>query len=187
MKKLLLMLIPVFLFGCVSPSPSPVELPPLPPGAGPAPTAARPAAALLPPLSRVVLNWSTNWQVRLQASDNLQDWHDLNTGSPPLALVSDAPQMFFRAQGQPKVTLAWDASVTSNVTYRIHYGTAPGVYDFSQDAGMGKSLQLGPFVPGSHWYFAATSVMDSRESTYSNEVQWTAPSNALQLTIQIQP
>jgi hypothetical protein len=71
------------------------------------------------------------------------------------------------------VKLAWDASATPGVDYRVHWGSTSGVYENSASAGTSTEFTVTGLGAGK-FYFAVTAV-DSVgwESPYSNEVMGT--------------
>lgn len=75
------------------------------------------------------------------------------------------------------VTLAWDPSPDSGVgLYRVHYGTSPGVYTETQDAGLSMTNTVLGLTGGVTYYFAVTAVGTNQlESDFSNEVSYTPP------------
>jgi hypothetical protein len=73
------------------------------------------------------------------------------------------------------VTLAWDANLEPNVVgYKLHYGTAVGVYDAVVDVGNVTQHQLsGVLLYGTLYYFAVSAIDDAGlESGYSNEISY---------------
>jgi hypothetical protein len=72
------------------------------------------------------------------------------------------------------VTLAWDRSVSDNVAgYKLHYGTACGVYESVADVGNVTTFTVTGLQPGVRYYFAATAYSSAgMESAYSNEVSF---------------
>ena len=77
------------------------------------------------------------------------------------------------AAGAQQLTLAWDASASTNVGgYRLYYGTNTRSYQFVTNT----SLMLTQSVVLPHrgrWFFAATAYdTNSLESDFSNEVSW---------------
>jgi hypothetical protein len=71
------------------------------------------------------------------------------------------------------VTLAWDASVSTNVAgYRIYYGTNSRAYFCVTNAGL--VLTQAVVLPHrGRWFFAATAYdTNGLESDFSSEVQW---------------
>lgn len=72
------------------------------------------------------------------------------------------------------VTLAWDASTSSNiVSYAIYYGTASRQYTVKTDVGNVTTATLPNLTPGLTYYFAATAIDASGvESSLSTEVSY---------------
>lgn len=72
------------------------------------------------------------------------------------------------------VNLAWDASVSANVTnYRIYYGTASRTYSNHDHLGNVLTHIVTGLGVGT-WYFTATALdINNNESEYSNEVSTT--------------
>lgn len=72
------------------------------------------------------------------------------------------------------VQLAWDASISSQVTgYKIYAGNASGIYSLTFDAGDVLAYTVTGLVDGT-WYFAATAHDASGvESAFSNEISTT--------------
>ena len=71
------------------------------------------------------------------------------------------------------VTLAWDASASTNVAgYRVYYGTNSRAYCCMTNAGL--VLTQAVVLPrGGRWFFAATAYdTNGLESDFSSEVQW---------------
>jgi hypothetical protein len=98
------------------------------------------------------------------------------------ALIGLAATMSFADQGgiphQPhtsQVTLAWDASTTTDVTgYRLWIGFAPG--GETQPIDVGNSLTTTVKVTnGTTYFFVVTAYDPSGESLPSNEVTYIAP------------
>src|SRR5690242_10304449 len=75
------------------------------------------------------------------------------------------------------VTLAWDASTDPMVTgYNIYSGTVSHGYTNIVNAGTATSLTLSNLVPGTTYYFAATTyTLSGLESDYSLETAYTVP------------
>ncbi len=71
-----------------------------------------------------------------------------------------------------QVTLEWDASTGTNVAgYKVHYGTADGVYDQTVDAGNVLTCTVTGLETGRTYYFVATAYDSTGlESGYSNQV-----------------
>ena len=77
------------------------------------------------------------------------------------------------AAGAQQVTLAWDASASTNVAgYRLYYGTNTGSYQFVTNAG--PALTQSVVLPHrGRWFFAATAYdTNGLESDFSSEVSW---------------
>ena len=74
------------------------------------------------------------------------------------------------------VTLAWDASTTPDVNYRVKWGFAPGVADHRVEAGPSLSVDINePWPLGSTVYFTAYAYNAAGESGPSNEVAYVVP------------
>ena len=73
--------------------------------------------------------------------------------------------------GAADVSLAWDPSISPNVTnYRIYYGTASRTYLKYDQTGNVTGYTVKGLTAGA-WYFAATALdAGGNESDYSNEV-----------------
>jgi hypothetical protein len=79
-----------------------------------------------------------------------------------------------------QVTLAWDANTEVELSgYRIHYGTASGVYGTPTDVGNVTTYTVTGLADGQLYFFALTAY-DSLGGTsgFSNEVTFTTPSLA---------
>ena len=78
------------------------------------------------------------------------------------------------AQGSYAVKLAWNASVSTDVTgYCIHYGTASGRYASSIVVGNLTSGTVSGLADGDTYYFAISAVNAAGlESGFSNEVSF---------------
>ena len=77
------------------------------------------------------------------------------------------------AAGAEQLTLAWDASASTNVAgYRLYYGTNTRSYQFVTNAG--PALRQSVVLPHrGRWFFAATAYdTNGLESDFSNEAQW---------------
>jgi hypothetical protein len=76
------------------------------------------------------------------------------------------------------VTLAWNASVTPNVQYRLKWGFASGSVNQTHVVEAGSELMATveePWAPGTTVYFTAYAWNEDGESVPSNEVNWTVP------------
>jgi hypothetical protein len=71
------------------------------------------------------------------------------------------------------IALAWDASSTPQVRYRLYYGDAPGLYHTVIDAGVSLTLRVESLTSETTYFFAVTAYQGAAESGYSNEVQVT--------------
>jgi len=77
------------------------------------------------------------------------------------------------AAGAQQVTLAWDASASTNVAgYRVYWGTNSRAYFGVTNAGLGLTQAV--LLPHrGRWFFAATAYdTNGLESDFSSEVQW---------------
>lgn len=73
-----------------------------------------------------------------------------------------------------EVQLAWNPNTEPDLAgYRIHYGTASGVYTVHVDVGNVTTYTVPGLEDGTRYYFVATAYDTSaNESEYSNEVNW---------------
>lgn len=78
-----------------------------------------------------------------------------------------------------EVTLEWKESPVADITdYRLHYGIAPAAYTNVLSVGKTTSGTVGGLVAGVTYYFAATAIgKNGAESVFSNEVQYTVPTD----------
>jgi len=77
------------------------------------------------------------------------------------------------AAGAQQLTLAWDASASTNVAgYRLYYGTNTRSYQFVTNTGL--MLTQAVVLPHrGRWFFAATAYdTNGLESDFSSEVSW---------------
>jgi fibronectin type 3 domain-containing protein len=74
------------------------------------------------------------------------------------------------------LSLVWDANTDSDLMgYKLYYGTASGVYDYSIDVSNVTTYTLTGLTKGRTYYFVATAYdLSHNESSYSNEVSGTA-------------
>ena len=75
--------------------------------------------------------------------------------------------------GAQQLTLAWDASASTNVVgYRLYYGTNMRSYQFVTNTGL--MLTQSVVLPRrGRWFFAATAYdTNGLESDFSSEVSW---------------
>jgi len=77
-------------------------------------------------------------------------------------------------QSAQTVTLAWDPSPDPGIaSYRVHYGTASGVYGQTTNAGAATALTVSGLSEGATYFFAVTAVGTNQlESDFSNEVNY---------------
>lgn len=75
-----------------------------------------------------------------------------------------------------KVTVAWDAGPSTNVFYRVYYGSASRIYTFQTDAGTNSNKIVSNLVSSTTNYFTVTAY-DSLglESVFSDEVVYIVP------------
>ena len=75
------------------------------------------------------------------------------------------------------LTLAWDPSPDAGVAaYRLHYGNAPGQYQFVTNVGPVLTATV-EVSTNATWFFAVTALGTNQlESDFSNEVGWPKPS-----------
>ncbi len=75
------------------------------------------------------------------------------------------------------VSLVWDPSPDAGVgSYRVHYGTASGVYGQTTNAGLATNLTVQGLTEGSTYFFAVTALGTNQlESDFSNEVIYNVP------------
>lgn len=76
------------------------------------------------------------------------------------------------------VQLAWDASITPGVLYRIKWGFASGAVNHTHVVEVGANLTTiieEPWAPGVTVYFTAYAYNEAGESGPSDEVSWMVP------------
>jgi hypothetical protein len=83
----------------------------------------------------------------------------------------------FKVFAVDTVTLQWDPSTDPTVTgYKFYVGTTSGVYGAGVDVGNTTTYTVKNLLSGHAYYFAVTDYNAAgQESTYSNEVVYTAP------------
>ena len=83
-------------------------------------------------------------------------------------------------QGSATVSLAWNPSPSPTVVgYNVYYGTASLAYTYEQSAGGATNATVSGLLPGTTYYFGVTALdAAGEESTFSNEVSYTAPGTA---------
>jgi hypothetical protein len=76
------------------------------------------------------------------------------------------------------ITLGWKPSSDPNVVgYNVYYGIASGTYTNVVDAGPATSVTIPSLVPGTTYFFAATSYdLSGLEGLFSPEMSYTIPS-----------
>ncbi|MCU0788250.1 MAG: Ig-like domain-containing protein, partial [Verrucomicrobia bacterium] len=84
-----------------------------------------------------------------------------------------------------EVTLAWDPSPDAGVAgYRLHYGTASGIYTGYTNAGAATTLTVRGLLDGTTYYFSATAVGTNQlESDFSNEIVYSVPAANTTITV----
>lgn len=102
--------------------------------------------------------------------------------NPVQALSATVPQ------GQ-SVTLAWNQSTDPTVVgYNLYYGGASGTYTNMINAGNAMSATISGLIPGTTYYFAATTYNSSGvQSPFSNEVAYTVTTNAPAVQLRVTP
>ena len=75
------------------------------------------------------------------------------------------------------LTLAWDRNTETDVVgYLVSYGTSPGVYTTTQDAGNNTTISIDGLTRGRTYYFIVRAVSDTGGvSGPSNEVSYVVP------------
>lgn len=194
-KRAMPLLLSALLAGCVSkplpPAPRPVFT--VPAALMPPPLSAikRPVpASILPPppaKTNVLLSWDypdggNHLTAILFKPDLNAAWTPRTNvfGTNYQETISGDSGFYELADINGMVELAWDPSSSTNVVgYKLYWGGATGDYTNSASVGPVTNSVLADLSPGDVYFFAATAV-DSlgRESRFSNEVTWTAPTNA---------
>ena len=109
--------------------------------------------------------------------------------------ATPVPNLVFSPPGSQNVTLAWDKSPSANVIgYRLYWGVTTRMYTNMINAGTNLTATVSNLLAGTTFYFAATAYNAAlNESTFSNEAQYTPPTNAppaapqnLRVTFQMQ-
>jgi len=79
-----------------------------------------------------------------------------------------------------EVTVAWDPNPEPEVAgYKIYFGTTPGNYTVSMNAGNITSMVISGLETGLTYYFAAVAYDSSgNESGFSNEISYVVPAAA---------
>jgi len=79
-----------------------------------------------------------------------------------------------------QVTVAWDPNPEPEVAgYKIYYGTSPGSYTASLDAGNATSILISGLQDGATYFFSAVAYdASNNESGFSNEIIYAVPAGA---------
>ena len=79
-----------------------------------------------------------------------------------------------------QVNVAWDANPEPEVAgYKIYYGTSPGSYTASLDAGNATSILISGLQDGATYFFSAVAYdASNNESGFSNEIAYAVPAGA---------
>ena len=100
-------------------------------------------------------------------------------------ILSSALMLFLQlpVHAGQSVTLAWNPSSTPDIAgYRIYYDTACGNYPNVVEVGNTTNATVSGLVPGTKYYFAATTVDGAgNESGFSNEASYAMPVTAATL------
>lgn len=107
----------------------------------------------------------------------------LALGIAPQALFSQpalpiAPQSIIRPAGTySTVVLAWNyVPDLSVIAYNVYYGVSTGRYTNMVPVGNTNQATIGRLIPGTTYYFAATSLnLLGLESVYSTEISYAVP------------
>ena len=94
-----------------------------------------------------------------------------------LVSTSAAPPFLYPSNPPPSVSLTWNANVESDLAgYKIYWGAVSGGYTNRITVGLVTDLVFTNLVRGQKVYFAATAYNAvGLESTFSNEISYTAP------------
>ena len=105
----------------------------------------------------------------------------MNCFSRSLSIVTIAAAVVLAAGTSfgSNVSLAWDRSSEQDIAgYRLHIGTASGVYTHHLDAGNNTSTTVTSLPPGDTFFFTVTAYnSNNAESGYSNEVSYSVPNS----------
>ena len=80
------------------------------------------------------------------------------------------------AAATASIAVSWNANDEPDLSgYRVYYGTAPGNYRSSKEAGRNTNFTIADLVAGQTYYIAVTSYDSAgNESAYSSEVSGSA-------------
>ncbi len=105
------------------------------------------------------------------------------------AIPVDLELNYISAQNstQGKVNISWHPNPENDIRgYRIHYGTAPGQYTFTQYTGNVTNYFIDNLDINWKWYFAVTALdLAGNESSFSDEVATLVEANVLPEAIDI--
>lgn len=85
----------------------------------------------------------------------------------------EIPGKFGKPTRRKNVVLAFDASPSTVIGYRIRYGTTSGIWTESIDLGISTTGTISNLVVGRTYYFVATAYTDFDESVPSEELAYT--------------
>lgn len=105
----------------------------------------------------------------------LSGWRWLFEGLVFLFLIQCASAQTKRSTTSVRVGWNPPPAALSNITYRVYYGVASGVYTNHNDAGSALTNTITGLVRGVTYYLAATDLENGVESGYSNEITYTPP------------
>ena len=95
-------------------------------------------------------------------------------GAPGSEASTPAPTP--AAAATASIAVSWNANDEPDLSgYRVYYGTAPGNYRSSKEAGRNTKFTIADLVAGQTYYIAVTSYDSAgNESAYSSEVSGSA-------------
>jgi uncharacterized protein (TIGR02597 family) len=108
-----------------------------------------------------------------------KSWHALVRATAVLSdIVSLLMGLSSPLQAAQSVSLAWDTE-SGVAGYRLHYGTASGIYTQTVDVGDTTTATVSSLTPGLTYYFVVTAYnVAGLESLPSNQVSFLATANA---------
>ncbi len=127
-----------------------------------------------------------------RASDNESVWQRKSRSAPraaraghlkcipeviPIIVVFALAVLCLSVRGQSSVTLAWNASTSSDVTgYNLYYGGASQTYTNMKPVGNMTNTTISSLLRGGTYYFSVTAIdAVGLESPNSNEITYTVP------------